>query len=120
MITTNTIEHNVSILSHSIPENNNLSFKSYQDPSNFKSHAIWVFSGCTDNPVTSPCSIPIRHSPEPTYSGAVNAWKVGDNYLDWYGAEPGQGSYGGSQATGSPALWTTNQKGVAEYSPLNT
>ncbi|XP_052722542.1 alpha-amylase-like [Crassostrea angulata] len=76
--------------------------------------------GCTDNPVTSPCSIPIRHSPEPTYSPAVNAWKVGDNYLDWYGAEPGQGSYGGSQATGSPALWTTNQKGVAEYSPLNT
>lgn len=44
------------------------------------------------------CAIPIQH-----LSIVKNSELANDHYLDWYGAEPGQGS-----AQGSPAMWTTN------------
>ena len=56
-------------------------------------------------------NIPISYShvsyPSAHYDG-YNSWAVGDNYLDWHGAENGQGSYNGKQADGSPLAWTTN------------
>jgi pullulanase len=47
------------------------------------------------------CAIPIRYL---NLENATTApWKQGDNYLDWYGAENGQGA----GASGSPLDWTT-------------
>jgi hypothetical protein len=53
------------------------------------------------------CAIPIRHL---NHSNAnTEPWKVNDNYLDWYGREPGQdGAYNGQRAEGSAVDWTTN------------
>lgn len=85
----------------------------------FKSYIIWVFLGCIDNFVISLCFILIRYSLELMYFLVVNVWKVGDNYLDWYGVELGQGFYGGFQVMGFLVLWMINQKGVVEYSLLN-
>ena len=45
------------------------------------------------------CAIPINN-----LNIIKNDQLSNDHYLDWYGAEPGQGS-----AEGSPATWTTNQ-----------
>ena len=70
------------------------------------------------------CSIPIRHCLETTpntahYSG-YRSWAVGDTLLDWYGAEQGQGTVSGCAASGSPAVWTTNdQSNTAAYHHLN-
>lgn len=50
----------------------------------------------------------------------VNAWSKGDNFLDWYGAEAGQGSYQGQQAHGTPAVWTTNDASHSGHSDFNT
>jgi len=45
---------------------------------------------------------------------------VGDTKLDWHGAEPGQGTYEGDSAGGSPTAWTTNdQSGGDAYHALN-
>jgi RHS repeat-associated protein len=45
------------------------------------------------------CAIPITHNGK----FASNAQRANDKYLDWYGAETGQGS-----VEGSPLVWTTN------------
>ena len=83
-------------------------------------------SGCTYDPDTSACAIQIQHLIGGT-NDKFNAWSTGDNYLDWYGAESGQGSYSGTAPAGTPLVWTTNDSNypytVAKdgfgYTPLN-
>lgn len=48
-----------------------------------------------------------------------DAWRQGDDYLDWFGAEAGQGYYQGIPASGTPMAWTTNTPGVDGYQELN-
>ncbi|XP_038066973.1 LOW QUALITY PROTEIN: uncharacterized protein LOC119736999 [Patiria miniata] len=77
--------------------------------------------GCTDD-----CDVPIRHI-TPGDNAQYNAWKTGDNVLDWYGAEDGQDTYENISAEGTPLVWTTNDQSngasVATdgygYTPLN-
>lgn len=52
------------------------------------------------------------------YAG-YNAYRVGDTKLDWYGAEPGQGTFGSTVATGSAMAWTSKTAGSPGYQPLN-
>ena len=79
-------------------------------------------AGCTTDAATSPCAVPLRHRAMGTgvYFAKVNAWSKGDNFLNWYGAEPGQGSFGGLPAEGTPAVWTTNDPSHPGYSEFNT
>ena len=46
---------------------------------------------------------------------------MGDNYLDFFGTEPTQGSFGTDQAYGTPLVWTTNDAADTQgrYQPLN-
>jgi beta-amylase len=68
------------------------------------------------------CAIPIIH--RNLLNGTTAPWKAGDNYLDWYGAESGQGSV----SVGTPLDWTTNNASNPNtvavqgygYEPLNT
>ncbi|CAG5126335.1 unnamed protein product, partial [Candidula unifasciata] len=78
-------------------------------------------TGCSSTDVSNPCSIPIKHISDGTSShfDKVNAWSAGDNFLDWVGAEPGQGNYQGVAASGTPAFWSTNVASDAGYSPFN-
>ncbi|KAH9519300.1 Alpha-amylase A type-1/2 [Bulinus truncatus] len=81
-------------------------------------------AGCSASAAlaSNPCAIPIKHN-DPGTNGhfdKVKAWSVGDNFLDWGGAEPGQGSYQGHQAEGTPAFWSTNDHSNAGYSSLNS
>lgn len=48
-----------------------------------------------------------------------NTWSTGDSRLDWYGAEPGQGSYMGQLAEGTPLAWTSNSASSPGYQSLN-
>ncbi|KAH9519305.1 hypothetical protein Btru_075219 [Bulinus truncatus] len=79
--------------------------------------------GCTNalTVETNPCAIPIRHSVilNDKYA-AANAWGVGDNYLDWLAVETGQGLWNGITASGSPAIWTTNNPDSELFNVLNT
>ena len=49
-----------------------------------------------------------------------NAWRKGDNYLDWFGAEENQGIFQNQQAQGTPMAWTSNNPSRAGYQSLNT
>ncbi|XP_066304490.1 alpha-amylase 1-like [Branchiostoma lanceolatum] len=80
--------------------------------------------GCTRDAASSPCAIPISHRIKTTSASSnTTAWLEGDNYLDWYGAESGQGD----GAHGSSLVWTTNDANYNEtvstdgygYTPLN-
>lgn len=69
-----------------------------------------------------PCSIPIRERIL-DINGPVDArdaWASGDDHLDWYGPEKGQGTFNGVAAQGTPAQWTTNDPNNDYYSSLNT
>ncbi|KAK3600012.1 hypothetical protein CHS0354_012678 [Potamilus streckersoni] len=76
-------------------------------------------NSCPSVVSNNPCAVPIRHA---SYNNveSFREWSVNDNYLDWYGAEPSQGKYGGTVAKGTPGLWTTNQRNHASYNDLNT
>ncbi|XP_071127434.1 uncharacterized protein [Mytilus edulis] len=81
-------------------------------------------SGCRGMSVASMsnCSIPIQ-SINLGSSGqydAYNAWRNGDKLLDWFGPEPGQGTFQGERAFGTPAVWTTNNPSDGRYNKLNT
>lgn len=82
---------------------------------------IPVTQGCTSVASSSACAIPIKHRDLGTGShfAKVSAWSVGDDYLDWYGAESGQGSFQGLPPTGTPAVWTTNDRSNSGYSEFN-
>ncbi|KAK3879151.1 hypothetical protein Pcinc_016259 [Petrolisthes cinctipes] len=70
---------------------------------------------------TDTCSLPIYHQSlgtTPNYD-KYDAWRVGDDFLDWFGAESGQGYYQGIPASGTPMAWTTNRQGVDGYQQLN-
>ncbi|KAK0046317.1 alpha-amylase [Biomphalaria pfeifferi] len=70
---------------------------------------------------SNPCVIPILHniSSIDAYK-AAKAWSKGDNYLDWSGAEPEQGDWTDIPASGSPAIWTTNDPSKETFNILNT
>ena len=83
-------------------------------------------SVCTPDARTSACAIPLIHRSHGD-NVQYNTWKVGDNYLDWYGAEEGQNAYENIQAGGTPMIWTTNNPSSTTnvdidgygYTPLN-
>jgi len=56
------------------------------------------------------------------YYDKYNALRVGDNYLDFFGKESTQGSFGTDQAYGTALAWTTNDAADTQgrYQPLNT
>ena len=87
-----------------------------------KFERLLLDTGCSTNAGTSGCAIPIKHRPLGTsaHFAKYNAWSVGDNFLDWYGAESGQGTYQGQVAEGTPAVWTTNVAGQTGHNDLNT
>ena len=64
----------------------------------------------------------LKHIPlgNTSYYAKYNAWREGDNFLDWIGAEESQGTYSNQQAEGSPMVWTSNQASKLGYQPLNT
>ncbi|KAK7084443.1 hypothetical protein SK128_028284 [Halocaridina rubra] len=68
------------------------------------------------------CSLPIvtRSLGETSHYDGYNDWRVGDEYLDWHGAESDQGQHYGIPADGSPAAWTSNDPSNPGYQPLNT
>ncbi|CAG2253198.1 AMY [Mytilus edulis] len=78
--------------------------------------------GCQHTAAASACAIPIKSHDlgSSDHFAKYNAWRQGDSYLDWYGAEPGQGDYHGQTPQGTPAVWTTNQPGKPGYNELNT
>ncbi|XP_013382622.1 uncharacterized protein LOC106153287 isoform X2 [Lingula anatina] len=67
---------------------------------------------CVHNATVDPCSIPIWHIWTTRY-GKYNAWRQGDNFLDWYGPEWGQGMVESINfpPQGTPMMWTTDASG---------
>lgn len=64
------------------------------------------------------CSLPIAHRSD--LNATTQGWKIGDNHLDWYGAELVQGSaLDGTRPQGSPLDWTTNEW-PASWGPVAT
>ena len=84
----------------------------------FSSHDYTA--GCTDNAATSACAVNIVTNAlgTSTHFNAYNDWRVGDDHLDWYGAEVGQGSHDGRAALGTPMAWTTNDPSNAGFHTL--
>ncbi|XP_071485033.1 alpha-amylase-like [Diadema antillarum] len=84
-------------------------------------------SSCTSNADSSACAIGIWHNIGGS-NAKFNAWKSGDDYLDWYGAENDQSSYSGVSPAGTPLVWTNNDPSYGAlvstegygYTPLNT
>ena len=83
-------------------------------------------SGCNLDADSSNCAIHMQHLIGGS-NDKFNAWKEGDDFLDWYGAENDQGSYQGTPASGTPLVWTTNDSNYPYhvdtdgfgYTPLN-
>ncbi|CAL4138325.1 unnamed protein product, partial [Meganyctiphanes norvegica] len=77
--------------------------------------------GCTDDVNTDPCAIDITTNSLGTtdHYTKYNSWREGDNYLDWSGAEAGQGLYGGEEASGTPLAWTSANPSSPGYQDLN-
>ena len=69
--------------------------------------------------------IDISLHPMPVQWESYNDWLVGDDHLDWDGAEPGQGTHaqeeGGEsyEAMGTPGAWTTDDPTNDYYYALN-
>ncbi len=60
-----------------------------------------------DGKPTYACAVPIVHNNRKNQYN--EAWKVGDNFLDWYGVEKDQtGKVNGVLSFGTPADWTTS------------
>nr|AWU67110.1 putative alpha-amylase [Crangon crangon] len=77
--------------------------------------------GCTSEVTTDPCAIDMETNSlgETNHYIKYNTWRQGDTRLDWQGSEPGQGTYQGQPASGSPLAWTSNQPGNPGYQELN-
>ncbi|KAF2352490.1 hypothetical protein FHG87_016755, partial [Trinorchestia longiramus] len=77
---------------------------------------------CTDDVTTDPCAIDITVNSlgTTTHYDKYNAWSEGDTKLDWFGAEAGQGTYNGEEASGSPLAWTSSDSSSPGYQELNT
>ncbi|KHJ92421.1 hypothetical protein OESDEN_07692 [Oesophagostomum dentatum] len=66
------------------------------------------------------CALSIRHNTTvPSTCYEYPAWSQGDNYLDFHGPETNQGRYNGQEASGTPTVWTTNDRTKKGYHPLN-
>ncbi|XP_076311371.1 alpha-amylase-like isoform X1 [Tachypleus tridentatus] len=78
-------------------------------------------NGCTNDAVSSACTISITHNKlgSSTHYIKYLAWITNDHKLDWYGAEPGQGLYQGRRAEGSPCVWTSNRVTSSGFQKLN-
>ncbi|XP_046454250.1 alpha-amylase-like isoform X3 [Daphnia pulex] len=79
-----------------------------------------VRPGCTQD-ITSTCAIDFQMKSlgASSHYDKYNSWSTGDSRLDWYGAEPGQGSYVGQTAEGTPLAWTSNSASSPGYQSLN-
>lgn len=77
--------------------------------------------GCTDDVSTDPCAIGITTNSLGTtdHYNKYNSWREGDVHLDWFGVEPGQGTYGGAEASGSPLAWTSSDPSSPGHQDLN-
>ena len=84
-------------------------------------HELICVPECSNDAFTSKCSIPIhdRLVGIGSHFQKYNAWSVNDTYLDWHGAEQGQGTYQGQAASGTPAIWTTNDASKDGYIEFN-
>ncbi|KAL7644676.1 UNVERIFIED_CONTAM: hypothetical protein RMT77_004217 [Armadillidium vulgare] len=80
-----------------------------------------VRSDCTEDAETDPCAIPISTNSlgDTTHYDKYNSWREGDLHLDWFGAEPGQGTYNSEEASGSPLAWTSSDSSNEGYQELN-
>lgn len=80
-----------------------------------------LLTGCTETAETSACAIVVDHASlgSGSHYEKYDAWKSGDNFLDWYGAETNQGSWQSQPAEGTPTVWTTNEQGNDGYQPDN-
>ncbi|KAK8732749.1 hypothetical protein OTU49_006906 [Cherax quadricarinatus] len=78
--------------------------------------------GCTQDAETDPCAIDITTNSLGTSShyDKYNSWREGDTRLDWMGAQSGQGTYGGEEASGTPLVWTSSNPSNPGYQELNT
>lgn len=78
--------------------------------------------GCTEDVTTDPCAIDITTNSlgTTTHYDGYNSWREGDTKLDWFGAEAGQGTFGGQEASGSPLAWTSSTESNPGYQALNT
>jgi len=70
--------------------------------------------------VSPSTKVPITMRRLPDQWQLYNDWMVGDNFLDWDGAEDGQGQHYGQDALGTPAGWTTSDYGNQFHHDLNT
>jgi alpha-amylase len=77
--------------------------------------------GCSSDAATSACAIYISHNSLGTTShyDKYNAWRVNNDKLNWYGAQPNQGTYQGTKAAGTPTAWTSNNPSSPGYQPDN-
>ncbi|CAL4159318.1 unnamed protein product, partial [Meganyctiphanes norvegica] len=70
---------------------------------------------------TDPCAL--EFYPRSLGSGSnyekYDAWRVGDEHLDWFGVEESQGTFNGVPASGTPMAWTTNNPSSPGYQELN-
>ena len=84
---------------------------------------IFLFlSDCTGPPIeTDPCALPfsILSLGDSKNYEKFNDWRQGDNHLDWFGEEVGQGYHNGQPASGTPLAWTTSTAGVDGYQEVN-
>ena len=63
---------------------------------------------CIENATVDPCAVPIRHLVVPSDPGSsYGQMSTGDEHLDWWGREDGQGGYDNVPAVGTPMMWTT-------------
>ena len=88
-------------------------------------HSRWHYSherrpGCSSNASISDCAISKTSNclGISTNFFEYNEWAGGDDHLDWYGAEVGQGTSGGASSLGTPMAWTTDDASNAGYHPM--
>lgn len=75
---------------------------------------------CATDSSSCAISIKVNSLGESQAYAKYNAWREGDNSLDWNGAEKSQGSYMNQPAQGTPLAWTTNSPSSPSYQSLNT
>jgi len=76
---------------------------------------------CSGDAATSECALTIINGylGSGTHYEKYNSWRDSNTRLNWYGAQPEQGTYYGVPAQGSPMVWTTNVVGQVGYQPIN-
>ena len=76
---------------------------------------MFIVGGQTDG--KTPISIEINPMPEQWES--YDAWMIGDDLLNWDGAQRDQGLFEGYEALGTAGGWTTSDKTNPFYYELN-